>query len=227
MSKTSPSIDEIDAYAHYLARRVSALPSARRGARMLALGFGAYAVAAALASGLGAFAGISANYFALTVVVATAALTLSYFLVASIRLLAQRLGPYGLAGFHVWRIPAGLAFLYYGAQGWLPDVFVSLAGWGDVLAGTLAAALMLLPRSPRLVAGFHLVGFADFVVAVVTGVTLTIFAPVSMTAIADLPIALIPLIGVPLSGATHIAALDIIWRTRRYAVGGGSLSAAS
>jgi hypothetical protein len=37
--------------------------------------------------------------------------------------------------FHAWRIPAGLTFLWYGAQGELPALFSTLAGWGDVAAG--------------------------------------------------------------------------------------------
>lgn len=226
MPTNSPSVDEIDAYARYRATNIVS-PSARRGAWLLLAWFGAYAALAVAASWLGVFANISANYFALTVVTATAALSVAYFRSFSVRMLAERLGPYKLAGFHVWRIPAGLAFLYYGAQGWLPEVFVVLAGWGDILAGTLAAVLMLLQRSARMAAGFHVIGFADFIVAVGTGVTLTLFAPASMTAVVDLPIALIPLVGVPLSGATHIAAFHIIWRGRRASTHASDVSAPS
>jgi len=39
--------------------------------------------------------------------------------------------------FHAWRIPAGMAFLWYGAQGQIPGLFALLAGWGDIAAGGL------------------------------------------------------------------------------------------
>ncbi len=197
------------AYAHDTRERVdSAL--ARAGAREIALGFGAYSVLAVTLVATGVYSAIDTNFFALTVIAATLALVIGYFRSPAIRALATRLGPYGLAGFHIWRIPAGLAFLYCGAQGWLPDTFTQRAGWGDILAGCLAAVLLLLPRSARLVTGFHLIGFADLVLAVATGIALTALAPAAMANVATLPIALIPLIGVPLSAASHVAAFDLL-----------------
>lgn len=183
----------------------------RRGAITLVIGLGIYSAIVIALSATGVFSRVDTNIFAGTVVAATVGLSLSYFLIPSIRLLANRLGPYGLAGFHVWRIPAALTFLYYGSQGWLPDIFVSLAGWGDMLAGVLAAIVLVLPRAMKTVAGFHVIGFADFIVAVGTGVVLNAIAPESMSNIVLLPVSLIPLIGVPLSGATHIAALHQIF----------------
>ncbi len=189
-------------------------PTPRRGARLLALWFGAYAVlAAGLAAG-GGFAALGANAFAAVVTAATLGLVLAYFLSPPVRALAEHLGPYGLAAFHVWRVLAALVFLYYGAQGWLPAIFVNLAGWGDMLAGVLAAVVLVLPRRARTVAAFHVVGFADFVVAVLTGLVLNAIDPAAMSNIALLPVALIPLIGVPLSGATHVAALHMLWSRR-------------
>lgn len=193
---------------------VKSPPSVQKGILMISLGLAAYSAVVIWLSGSGTFAAIDTNIFAATIVAATVSLTLSYFLIPSIRMLAKQLGPYGLAGFHVWRIPAGLTFLYYGWQGWLPDIFVNLAGWGDLIAGVLAATIFMLPRSPRTVAGFHIVGFVDFVIAVGAGITLNALAPQSMVHVTELPVSLIPLIGVPLSGATHIAAMHMI-ATRR------------
>lgn len=185
------------------------------GIGKLLLGFGTYAALAIALSATGAFSAMDTNVFPAVVALATAGLTLSYFFVPSIRALAEAIGPYGLASFHVWRIPAALTFLYYGAQGLLPATFVNLAGWGDMLAGVLAVVIFLLPRRPRTVAGFHIIGFADFVVAVGTGIVLNALDPTSMSNVLLLPVALIPLVGVPLSGATHIAALHMIWTGRR------------
>jgi len=192
---------------------------ARHDWRPLLAGFALYAAIAVALSAGGAYQAVSANYFALTVVLATLALVAAYAFHPPTRRLAARLGPYGLAGFHVWRIPAALAFFWYGAQGLLPDVFVTRAAWGDLLAGTFAAAIFLLPRRRATVLAFHLFGFADFVLAVGTGVALTLAAPESMTELTRLPVALIPLVGVPLSGATHIAALHLLLAGR--GAGGG------
>ena len=57
-------------------------------------------------------------------------------------------------------------------------------------------------------------GFADFVVAVGTGLTYTLLLDPRMNLIAELPMALIPLFGVGLSGASHIVAFDMM-RHRR------------
>ncbi|MEM7214420.1 MAG: permease [Pseudomonadota bacterium] len=186
----------------------------RTGWYTLLIAFGSYAVIAVTLSATGVFSAIDTNIFPAVVAIATIGLTLSYFYVPSIRSLAENLGPYGLASFHVWRIPAALTFLYYGYQGWLPMTFVNLAGWGDMLAGVLAATLFLLPRAARTVAGFHIIGFTDFVIAVGTGIVLNFLEPSSMANILLLPVAIIPLVGVPLSGATHIAALHQLWVKR-------------
>ena len=184
--------------------------SAQRGALQLGVGFGAYAAAAVWLSASGAYGVLGVNAFAITIALATLGLSLSYFLSPSVALLARRLGPYGLASFHVWRIFAALTFLFYGSQGWLPETYVNQAGWGDMLAGVLAAVVLMIPRRAPTIAGFHIIGFTDFLIAVGTGVTLNAIAPESMTNIANLPVSLIPLIGVPLSGATHIAALHLL-----------------
>ncbi|MBD2840714.1 permease [Erythrobacter rubeus] len=215
MSQHSTSQTDIDAYASYVAKQSPDERLAERGGWILGIAFTLYSALVTYLAAIGFFASIDVRFFAATVVATMAALTISYFTVPSIRAFVERLGPYGLATFHIWRIGAALGFLYYGSQGWLPDIFVSLAGWGDMLAGVLAAIVIILPRSPRLVAGMHIIGFADFIVAVGTGLTLQLLAVPAMANIALLPIALIPLVGVPLSGASHIAAFHLIWKQRQ------------
>jgi hypothetical protein len=139
---------------------------------------------------------------------------LSYFAVPSVRAFAERLGPYGLAWMHVWRIPAGLAFWVWGLDGALPPLFVWLAGTGDVLAGLFTAALLVLPRRHGVILAFHLFGLADFVVAVSTGLWFNVTGHPLMGSIEALPLALIPLVGVPLSGATHVAALHLMRQSK-------------
>ena len=168
-----------------------------------------------IASYNGWFSAIHRNFFAATVVAATAAFTLSYFLNRTVRRWAEDLGPYGMASFHIWRIGAAAVFFWYGWLGELPGVFVALAGGGDLLAGLFAAVVFILPRSHRAISAFHVFGFADFLVAVGTGITLTQIGIPTMASITELPVALIPLVGVPLSGATHVASLHLLFSRER------------
>lgn len=170
-----------------------------------------------LAAGLAAgcvFRALPMEVFAATVVASTLALTVLAFRHAGLRAAAARLGPYGLAGFHVWRVPAALMFFWYGAEGLLPPVFVLLAGVGDLIAGLAAGLVILARRSRARILAFHLFGLADFVVAVGTGLAFTLLAVPAMVTITTLPVALIPLVGVPVSGATHLVALHILLSRR-------------
>lgn len=115
--------------------------------------------------------------------------------------------------FNVWRVPAAIAFFVVGAQGMLPGRFVTNAAWGDLIAGVLAGVVVLV--GTRLAAGarvraytaFHLFSFADFVVAVGTGLTFTVLGDPLMRTLLDTPMALIPLWGVPITGAISLLAL--------------------
>lgn len=191
-------------------------PQGTNGARFLMLAFGGYAIVAVAATASGLYRVVHPSLFALNVVAATAGLIVAYLAVPSVRALALQLGPYGLAAFHIWRIPAALVFFWYGAQGLLPAMFVDRAAPGDLLAGLFAAAIILLPRRRLTITAFHLFGLADFALAVGTGLYLTLTGDPQMQAIATLPVALIPLIGVPLSGATHIAALHMLFTRPRH-----------
>jgi hypothetical protein len=115
-----------------------------------------------------------------------------------------------ITAFHIWRIAAALVFFWYGAHDLLPETFVRNAGWGDLIAGVLALFVVVLPENRTRYWIFHVVGFADFVVAVGTGLTLFLFNDPRMAAIQTLPMALIPLYGVGISGASHIMAFDLL-----------------
>jgi hypothetical protein len=182
-------------------------PGPADGWRRLATLYLPYAVLIAVAVGLGLYERLGTYAFAATMAAITVALTLAVFRDPALAALARHLGPYGLGLFHVWRIPAAIVFFAYGLAGLLPPVFVLLAGFGDLVAGLFALALTRLPQSRAWLSAFHLFGFADFCLALSTGLALTILAVPEMATIATLPVALIPLVGVPLSGATHLAAL--------------------
>lgn len=114
--------------------------------------------------------------------------------------------------FNVWRVPAALAFFYYGAQGELPALFVRNAAWGDLVAGVLAPMVVLglahiaAIRRASFV-GFHLFSFADFVVAVGTGFAFSLLNDPLMGTLKELPMAIIPLFGVPVTGALSLMTL--------------------
>jgi hypothetical protein len=133
--------------------------------------------------------------------------TLAYFGVARVRRAVDGIGLHALTLMHAWRIPAALMFFYYGLQGQLPALFWILAGFGDLLAGAYALTVAGRHRSDAHYRRIHRFGFADFVVAVGTGLTFTLLGDPKMEVLTTLPMALIPLFGVGLSGASHVVAL--------------------
>lgn len=120
--------------------------------------------------------------------------------------------------FHVWRLPAGLAFLWYGAQGEIPSLFATTAGWGDVAAGVLSVGTVaMLPRCRAAVTragyvAFHVFGMLEFVVAVGTGFVFSVLGNPLMDAVRVLPLALIVFFGVPVTGSLGIATLHRLVR---------------
>lgn len=134
--------------------------------------------------------------------------------VLAIRPLRERLAGadiFWLTAFHVWRIPAAMLFFWYGDQGLLPARFVDRAGWGDLVSGALAlVAIVVATRAAYWAA--HLVGFADFLLAVGTGVSMTLLGVPAMATLATFPVVLIPLFGVAFSFAVHLAAFSVLLR---------------
>lgn len=138
--------------------------------------------------------------------------TVIYYLSPTFQAYAATVGHRPIATFHIWRIPAALLFFWLGAKGQLPFAFWFLAGVGDFIAGTWAASLLLRPESEATYRAFHRFGFADFVVAVGTGLTFTLLQDPLMAPVAALPLALVPLFGVGISGVTHLIAFDMLRR---------------
>ncbi|MEM9349143.1 MAG: hypothetical protein AAGA47_02700 [Pseudomonadota bacterium] len=188
------------------------LPAPAQGARLLALGFGAFTAITVTLSALDLYPVIHPNAFPATILLANVLLVTAYFTVPSINALGRAMGPYHLAYFHVWRVIAGAIFVYLGASGTLNPTFTDRAGFGDILAGLIAGALILLPRRTAFVATFHVVGFADLLLVIATGIYINNTAPETLAAITLLPLSLIPLVGVPISILSHVAALEQVFR---------------
>jgi hypothetical protein len=185
------------------------------GITLATAAWGAAVVAASSSGALGALGRAFMPAYALLVALGIAVPTALYFAQSTVRRTVDAIGLRRLTLFHIWRIPAGALFLYYGATGGLPLLFAIVAGIGDILAGIGAATLVGREATPAQLRRIHLFGFADFICAVGTGLTFTLLGNPLMATLTTLPMALIPLFGVGLSGASHIIAL-----TRLMAAGG-------
>ena len=141
--------------------------------------------------------------------------TLWYFHSSPLQAWACSIGQCRIVAFHIWRIPAAIMFFYFGLRGELPVAFWVIAGIGDFIAGCYALSVTR-QKQPTIkdYRRFHVVGFADFVVAVGTGFTYTVLQDPKMATITMLPMALIPLFGVGISGASHLISFDILSNRR-------------
>ena len=133
-----------------------------------------------------------------------------YFRSNSFRQYIRSISLKHLTLFHVWRIPAGFAFLYYGSQGWLPETFARNAGWGDLAVGVLTPFVLMAPSGLGKYAAFHIFGILDFIVALGTGITFALTLVPTMENIAQFPIVLIPMYGVAITGSLSIMTLHRI-----------------
>lgn len=175
--------------------------------------WGALVIAASATGVLGALGQHFMPGFAILVVIGIVVPTVSYISFPSVRHAVDAIGLRRLTLFHVWRIPAGGLFLYYASSGELPLLFGLIAGVGDVLAGLGAATLLKRQATETQLRRIHLFGFADFITAVGTGLTFTLMNDPLMVTLTTLPMALIPLFGVGLSGASHIIVLSQLKRS--------------
>ncbi|MEW6438678.1 MAG: permease [Pseudomonadota bacterium] len=184
----------------------------RHGTRVLLSALAIWGLAVIVAAETGLYRAIPPLSLAPIIALGIVVPVVIYAMSRGFRAYIEAIGLRPLTAFHVWRIAAALLFFWYGAHGLLPEVFVRNAAWGDLVAGLLALGVILLPESRNRYLVFHLFGFADFVVAVGTGLTLFLLNDPRMSAIQTLPMALIPLYGVGISGASHIMAFDLLRR---------------
>ncbi len=139
--------------------------------------------------------------FGATVVIIMSSLIIYYQFNERFRLFCNSIPLKAIALFHVWRIFAGWIFLSY--NGVLSETFINNAAYGDIISGFFGLAVFVLGHSKLSYYTFNIVGLLDFILAVGTGITLTILGDEGMAPIIELPLIMIPLFGVPLSGFTH------------------------
>jgi hypothetical protein len=122
---------------------------------------------------------------------------------------------------HAFRMMDGAAFLIIMALGHLPPLFALPAGLGDIAAGIaapLAARRLARGDGRRAAWWFNAFGMTDLIVALalgaVTAYQLIHVAP-SGAPISELPLALVPTVGVPLLLAAHITSVSGLTRASR------------
>jgi hypothetical protein len=122
---------------------------------------------------------------------------------------------------HTFRMLDGAAFLIIMATGHLPALFALPAGVGDIVAGItapLAARRLAQGTGRRAGLWFNAFGMTDLVTALILG-AITAYQLIHVTPsgapISELPLALVPTVGVPLLFAIHITSVSALVRARR------------
>ncbi|WP_228054640.1 hypothetical protein [Gloeocapsopsis crepidinum] len=173
-----------------------------------------WGIAVLLGGYYGFFTKIDLIWIALLVVTGMTTPVAVYYLNADFHAYIQSLDLKYLTVFHLWRIPAGLWFLYCGSQSLLPERFVANAGYGDLAVGLLVPVVLLLRFRGRYTT-FHIFSVLDFAIAVGTGLTFNLLQVPLMENIATFPTVMIPLFGVCVTGALSIMTLDRLIGKRR------------
>ncbi|MEM6282588.1 MAG: hypothetical protein AAF787_10380 [Chloroflexota bacterium] len=130
-----------------------------------------------------------------------------------------------LVGLQVVR-PVGMVFVLEHYRGNLPGIFAHPAGWGDLLVGIVAIAVLVRYRHQatipdRAVILVFVLGIADFTSAFFFGFTssespLQLFAFQNPNPVLDYPTGLIPLYLVPVAVIFHILSLTEMQRARSH-----------
>lgn len=134
------------------------------------------------------------------------------------------LDPALLTALQGWRVLGG-GFLFVYAFGHLPGFFAWPAGLGDVAVGigapftAIALARGHLSIASNRLLAVHAAGLIDFVIAVGTGIAARNSIPglvegVTSAPMGELPLVLVPAIGVPTFIILHLIVLVQVWQAR-------------
>ena len=122
---------------------------------------------------------------------------------------------------HSFRAVDGVAFLIIMSLGHVPALWALPAGLGDIAAGVAApfiARRLAQGTGRRAAMWFNAFGLTDLVVALTLG-AVTAYQLIHVTPsgapISELPIAIVPTVGVPLLLAVHITSVTALARSRR------------
>jgi hypothetical protein len=182
-------------------------PAPLRSSRVV-LALAAWLAAASIIGALGLLGRLRPPGPQLILLGLTVALLASAHLARPLRAWVTQVDLRVLVGVHVGRLLAGATFLVLVGRGALPAAFLQ-AGIGDATVALLAVALIALvaptrPGSRRLYLAWNVIGLADILLVLATGVRLGLRTPEAMAAFGHLPLVLLPLFLVPLVLATHV-----------------------
>lgn len=170
---------------------------------------GAWLVGAALIGASGVMRRGHPLVIPLVVLASNVALWRAYRARPSVRAAVDAVRSEWVFTFQASRALIGASFLYFGTKGALPSAWASHAGWGDVIVGLMALALIVLgasdPRRRALRAIFNAVGLLDIASVLVHAQYIALVQRDArfMQTVGGLPFALLPLWIVPLVFATH------------------------
>ena len=131
------------------------------------------------------------------------------------RLLGRGVSQHLLIGLQLFR-PIGLIFVFEWSRGTLPGIFAHPAGWGDLIAGMVAAFVLCrywrkeIPSSVVILVA--VIGFIDFFFAFFFGFTTSqnpaqLFCHEFPNRVIEYPLGLIPTFLVPYAVIAHILSL--------------------
>ena len=166
-------------------------------------------------------AGWFQNASALTVVATvwtlTALVLLACWKVRTIRVCVLNIDLRWLVVIHLTRLFAGAYFLVLCQRRLLPCAFATPAGWGDIVIGVLAVALvssMHTQFAKTVLLSWNTLGLIDIVFVVSSVLRFGLKDWQSMHALRELPLSLLPTFLVPLIIASHVLIFVRLIRTR-------------
>ena len=165
----------------------------------------------------GWFQNASALTVAATVWTLTALVLLACWKVRTIRVCVLNIDLRWLVVIHLTRLFAGAYFLVLCQRRLLPCAFATPAGWGDIVIGVLAVALvssMHIQFAKTVLLSWNTLGLIDIVFVVSSVLRFGLKDWQSMHALRELPLSLLPTFLVPLIIASHVLIFVRLIRTR-------------
>ncbi|HXQ01952.1 MAG TPA: hypothetical protein VN801_03210 [Candidatus Udaeobacter sp.] len=165
----------------------------------------------------GWFQNASALTVAATVWTLTALVLLACWKVRTIRVCVLNIDLRWLVVLHLTRLFAGAYFLVLCQRRLLPCAFATPAGWGDIVIGVLAVALvssMHTQFAKTVLLSWNTLGLIDIVFVVSSVLRFGLIDWQSMHALRELPLSLLPTFLVPLIIASHVLIFVRLIRTR-------------
>jgi hypothetical protein len=165
----------------------------------------------------GWFQNASALMVAATVWTLTALVLLACWKVRTIRVCVLNIDLRWLVVLHLTRLFAGAYFLVLCQHRVLPCAFATPAGWGDIVIGVLAVALvssMHTQFAKTVLLSWNTLGLIDIVFVVSSVLRFGLKDWQSMHALRELPLSLLPTFLVPLIIASHVLIFVRLIRAR-------------